>query len=38
MESTTSTSISGGQNIDISATQNHIGGETKMDGGDVFVN
>ena len=38
MESTTGTRISGGQSIDISATQNHIGGETKMDGGDVFVN
>ena len=38
LESTSGTTISGGNSVDISSAKNHIGGETKMDGGDVFVN
>ena len=30
--------VKGGQAIEINSPKNHIGGETKLDGGDVFVN
>jgi type VI secretion system secreted protein VgrG len=30
--------VSGKTSIDVSSPKNHIGGETKMDGGDVFIN
>ncbi len=30
--------LKGGKAIEINSPKNHIGGETKMDGGDVFIN
>jgi hypothetical protein len=30
--------INGGEAIEINSPKNHIGGETKMDNGDVFIN
>lgn len=30
--------INGGQAIEINSPKNHIGGETKIDGGDCFIN
>lgn len=30
--------VKGGKAIEINSPKNHIGGETKLDGGDVFVN